>query len=160
MGETMPTHGRKAPDFTLRSCSGREVTLTDLQGHWVVLYFYPKDDTPGCTVEAQGFTEAAEDFRREGAIVLGVSPDDIDSHCKFTEKYGLDLELLEDTHHQVAERYSVWVEKNNFGKTYMGVQRATFLISPQGKIAHVWPKVKPEDHAQEVLRVLHERKVE
>jgi peroxiredoxin Q/BCP len=146
--------GRPAPDFTLVSDAGEPVTLSALQGRPVVLYFYPKDDTPGCTAQACGIRDAWGEFERAGAVVLGVSPDDERSHAKFKEKYGLQFPLLADTDHAVAEDYGVWVEKHNYGKTYMGVERSTFVIDPEGKVAKVMRRVKPDTHADDVLAAL------
>jgi thioredoxin-dependent peroxiredoxin len=148
---TMPQAGKKAPAFTLPDGQGNPVRLSGLKGKPVVVYFYPKDDTPGCTVEAQGFQGNIEGFKQRGAVVLGISPDSAASHCKFADKYGLEFQLLADEQHEVAEKYGVWVEKNRYGRKYMGIQRATFLIGPDGKIVEVWPKVKPEGHAEAVL---------
>ncbi len=150
----MPEAGKKAPAFTLPGSGGKPVKLSDFKGKRVVLYFYPKDDTPGCTTEAKEFQAAAADFEAANAVVLGVSPDGVEKHCKFAEKYGLGFELLADTEHAVAEKYGVWVEKSMYGKKYMGMQRATFLIDEQGKVAQVWPKVKPAGHAKQVLDAL------
>ena len=147
----MPAVGKKAPAFKTESSSGATVSLAGLKGQKVVLYFYPKDDTPGCTIEAQEFRASLDKFKKLGAVVLGVSPDDVKSHCKFINKFDLNFELLADTDHAVSEAYGVWVEKSMYGKKYMGVQRATFLIDGSGKLAAVWPKVKPEGHAAEVL---------
>ena len=147
----MPTEGKRAPAFTLKSSSGDSVNLSKLKGQAVVVYFYPKDDTPGCTVEAKEFRDAAAKFKKAGAVVFGVSPDDVESHCKFIDKYDLNFQLLADKDHKIAEKYGIWVEKNMYGKKYWGVQRATFLIDTDGKIAKVWPKVKPQGHAAEVL---------
>lgn len=149
--EDMPPIGKRAPAFTLPSSAGGKQVLSKLKGQAVVVYFYPRDDTPGCTIEAKEFRDAASKFKRAGATILGISPDTVETHCKFTTKYDLNFQLLADTEHAVAEKYGVWVEKNNYGKKYMGVQRATFLIDADGKIAHVWPKVKPAGHAEEVL---------
>jgi len=153
---TLPEAGKKAPAFSLPASGGKKLGLAGLKGRWVVLYFYPKDDTPGCTTEAKGFRDAAPAFEERNAVVLGVSPDDVASHCKFIDKHGLNFQLLADTDHALAEKYGVWVEKNMYGKKYMGVQRATFLIGPDGKIVRVWPKVKPADHAAEVLDAIDE----
>ncbi|MFP4499600.1 MAG: thioredoxin-dependent thiol peroxidase [Candidatus Hydrogenedentota bacterium] len=150
----MPAAGTKAPDFTLPDGQGKPVHLKGLKGKPVVVYFYPKDNTPGCTTEATGFQANMDAFRQRGAVVLGISPDNAASHCKFADKYGIEFQLLADEHHQAAEKYGVWVEKNRAGKTYMGIQRATFLIDPAGKVAAVWPKVKPDGHAQDVLEQL------
>jgi len=151
---TMPDVGQPAPAFTLPASNGKEVRLSELRGGPVILYFYPKDDTPGCTVEAQGFRDASAEFSALGAAVFGVSADSVDSHCRFAGKYALDFPLLADTSHQVAEKYGVWVEKNRGGRISMGIQRATFLIDAEGKIARVWANVKPEGHAQEVLQAV------
>ncbi len=147
----IPQVGQRAPAFSLANEQGREIALADLKHQPVVLYFYPRDDTPGCTIEAKGFRDNLQQFEQRGALVLGVSPDSVDSHCKFADKYGLNFHLLSDPSHAVAEKYGVWVEKNRYGKTYTGIQRATFLISPDGKIAKVWPNVTPDGHAKEVL---------
>ena len=148
---SLPEVGKKAPAFTLPSSSGTNVKLSDISGSPVVVYFYPKDDTPGCTVEAKGFQALAANYEKAGVRVLGVSPDGVASHCTFAGKYGLSFELLADENHEVAEKYGVWVEKSMYGKKYWGVQRSTLLIDRDGRIAQVWPKVKPEGHADEVL---------
>jgi peroxiredoxin Q/BCP len=148
------TEGEPAPDFTLPSDTGEEVSLSDFRGRPVVLYFYPKDDTPGCTAQAQGIRDAYADFEKAGAIVLGVSPDSVKRHVKFKEKYGLPFTLLADPEHEVAERYGVWGEKRYMGRTYMGIDRTTFVISPDGSVAKVIPKVKPDTHAADVLGAL------
>jgi len=147
----IPAEGSKAPAFSLKDGQGATVKLSDLKGAPVVLYFYPKDDTPGCTVEAKEFQSALKSFEKAGAKVIGVSPDNQASHCKFADKFGLKFTLLCDENHAVAEKFGLWVEKSMYGKKYMGVQRATFLIDGDGKISKVWPKVKPEGHAAEVL---------
>jgi peroxiredoxin Q/BCP len=147
----MPEPGMEAPDFSLPSGSGEEVTLSDYRGKPVVLYFYPKDDTPGCTVEAKAFRDVLEDFEDMGAVVVGISPDNAESHGKFSDKFGLNFPLLCDSDHEVASLYGTWVEKNRYGKLAWGVQRATFLIDRDGRIAKVWPNVKVERHAGEVL---------
>src|SRR5918999_3768409 len=128
----MVEEGKQAPDFELTSDSGERVRLSSLRGQPVVLYFYPRDDTPGCTAQACGIRDAWEELERRGAIVLGVSPDDPRSHLKFKEKYGLPFTLLADEDHTVAEQYGVWVEKNMAGRKYMGVERSTFVIDPNG----------------------------
>lgn len=150
----MPEPGKKAPAFTLPDSQGDKLRLSALQGQPVVLYFYPKDDTPGCTTEAQGFQARLPEFAQRHAVVLGVSPDDAASHCTFADKYGLEFRLLSDTDHAVAEKYGVWVEKNRYGRKYWGVQRATFLIDEKGKVVRVWPRVKPDGHADEVLAAI------
>lgn len=150
----MPNVGDKAPDFQLQDQSGNTVALSQLAGKHVVLYFYPKDDTPGCTKEACSFRDECSALQAAGAVVLGVSTDDVRSHDKFARKYSLPFPLLADTGHQVAEAYGVWGEKSLYGRKFLGVNRSTFLISPQGKVSHVWPKVKVESHVQEVLAAL------
>lgn len=151
---SVPRAGDQAPAFEAQAHTGETIRLEDLRGKPVVLYFYPKDDTPGCTVEAKQFQASVADFQKAGATVLGVSPDDVDSHCKFADKFSLTFPLLADTDHALAEQYGVWVEKNRFGRKYWGVQRATFLIGPDGTIQQAWPKVKPEGHAAEVLSAI------
>jgi thioredoxin-dependent peroxiredoxin len=146
--------GKQAPDFELTSDSGERVRLSALRGQPVVLYFYPKDDTPGCTAQACGIRDAWGEFERRGAVVLGVSRDDETSHLKFKEKYGLPFPLLADTDHAVADDYGVWVEKTNYGKTYMGIERSTFVIGADGNVAKVMRRVKPDTHADEVLAAL------
>jgi peroxiredoxin Q/BCP len=150
----MPTEGQPAPDFTLTSDTGEHVTLADLRGRPVVLYFYPRDDTPGCTTQACGIRDAWGKFERRGAVVLGVSPDSAASHVKFRAKYDLPFTLLADTDHAVAEAYGTWVEKSMYGKTYMGVERSTFVIGADGNIIKVMRKVKPDRHADDVLAAL------
>ena len=147
----IPKEGSKAPAISLKDGNGNAVKLSDFKGKFVVLYFYPKDDTPGCTIEANEFQASMADFKKAGAVVIGISPDSEKSHCKFADKFGLKFTLLADEGHLVAEKYGLWVEKSMYGKKYMGVQRATFLIDGDGKIAKAWPKVKPEGHAEEVL---------
>jgi peroxiredoxin Q/BCP len=148
------TEGEPAPDFTLASDTGEAVSLSDFRGKPVVLYFYPKDDTPGCTAQACGIRDAYADFEAAGAVVLGVSPDSVARHVKFREKYGLPFTLLADPEHEVAERYGVWGEKRYMGRTYLGINRTTFVISPDGSVARVMPEVKPDTHADDVLGVL------
>jgi thioredoxin-dependent peroxiredoxin len=148
------TEGSPAPDFTLTSDTGDTVSLSALKGRPVVLYFYPKDDTPGCTAQACGIRDAWGEFERSGAVVLGVSPDSEASHVKFKEKYELPFTLLADPNHATAEAYGVWVEKSRYGKTYMGVERSTFVVDSDGKLAKVMRRVKPETHADDVLAVL------
>jgi len=146
--------GRPAPDFTLTSDSGEAVSLSSLKGSPVVLYFYPKDDTPGCTAQACGIRDAYGEFEDAGAIVLGVSPDGEASHAKFKEKYELPFTLLADADHAVADEYGVWGEKTFAGKTYMGVERSTFVIDPDGNVGRIFRKVKPDEHADQVLDAL------
>ena len=150
----MVSEGEQAPDFTATADAGERVSLSDFRGKPVVLYFYPRDDTPGCTTQACGIRDAYAEFERAGAVVLGVSPDSEKKHVKFKEKYNLPFTLLADPEHEVAERYGTWGEKRYMGKTYWGVQRATFLIAPDGTVAKVWPKVKPDTHADDVLAAL------
>jgi peroxiredoxin Q/BCP len=146
--------GRPAPDFTLTSDSGETVSLSSLKGSPVVLYFYPKDDTPGCTAQACGIRDAYGEFEDAGAIVLGVSPDGEASHAKFKEKYELPFTLLADADHAVADAYGVWGEKTFAGKTYMGVERSTFVIDADGNVVKEMRKVKPDTHADDVLAAL------
>jgi thioredoxin-dependent peroxiredoxin len=148
--------GDKAPDFTADTNAGEELSLRDLRGQAVVLYFYPKDDTPGCTKQACGIRDAYEDFREAGAVVLGVSPDPVKSHVKFVKKFELPFTLLADEDKAIANAYGVWGEKSFMGRKYMGNHRVTFLIDENGKIARIWPAVKPETHANEVLAALRE----
>lgn len=143
-----------APDFGLLSDTGEQVTLSSFRGKKVVLYFYPKDDTPGCTKEACSFRDDHSLFLMKGAVVIGISPDGPESHRQFRTKYGLPFYLLSDPDHQVAEAYGAWGEKTRFGKTYEGILRTTLVIDEQGRILKVFPNVKPEDHAQEVLEYL------
>ena len=143
-----------APDFALESDQGETVTLSDLRGKKVVLYFYPKDDTPGCTKEACSFRDDYSQFLGKGAVVIGVSPDPEASHQKFRAKYGLPFYLLSDPEHSVAEMYGAWGEKRSFGRTYEGILRTTFVIDEEGVVAKVFENVKPEGHAAEVLEVL------
>jgi len=147
----MLKEGSAAPNFTTTNTDGDPVKLKELRGRKVVLYFYPKDDTPGCTKEACSFRDAFSEFKKRGIEVLGVSTDSEASHKKFTAKYKLPFTLLADTDHSVADAYGVYGEKKFMGRTYMGVKRVTFLIDDKGKIKKVFEKVKPEDHAQEVL---------
>ena len=146
--------GDVAPDFELPSDSGETVKLSSLRGKPVVLYFYPKDDTPGCTTQACGLRDAYGELERAGAVVLGVSPDDEGSHVKFREKYSLPFTLLADTDHAVAERYGAWGEKTYAGRTYTGVLRTTFVVDADGKVGKVIENVKPATHADDVLAAL------
>ena len=144
--------GSKAPDFKLPSSDGKNIALKDFKGKdRVVLYFYPKDDTPGCTVEACGFRDAVKTIQKTGAIVLGVSPDGADSHNKFIQKFKLPFVLLSDADKKVCKDYGVWVKKSMYGREYMGVARSTFIIGKDGKIEKIFEKVKPDGHAEEVL---------
>jgi peroxiredoxin Q/BCP len=148
--------GTRAPDFTLEDQDGTKVRLRDLAGRWLVLYFYPKDDTPGCTVEACDFTSAMPAFEGLDATVLGVSPDSPESHRRFAEKHALRVRLLSDPTHATMEAYGAWGERTLYGKTSTGVLRTTLLLNPQGKVAHVWPRVRVEGHAEAVRRKLEE----
>jgi peroxiredoxin Q/BCP len=146
--------GATAPDFTLKSDAGEEVRLSALRGKPVVLYFYPQDDTPGCTKEACAFRDRSSDLAAKGAVVLGVSPDDVASHGKFRDKYSLNFPLLADTDHKVADLYGAWREKNMYGKKSMGIQRSTFLIDATGMVRKVWKKVSVDGHDAQVLAAL------
>jgi len=146
--------GKPAPDFELKSDSGETVRLSDFRSKPVVVYFYPKDDTPGCTTQACGIRDNYDAFGERGAVVLGISPDDETSHVKFKQKYGLPFTLLADPDHQVAEQYGVWGERRMYGKTYMGIERSTFVIDPDGNVAHVMRRVKPDTHVEQVLQAL------
>jgi thioredoxin-dependent peroxiredoxin len=150
----MVEQGDQAPDFTLPDQDGNPVTLSELRGQPVVLYFYPKADTPGCTTQACGIRDHRAEYQRAGAKVLGVSPDPVIAIQKFAGKYNLGFELLADEKHEVADLYGVWGEKKMYGRTYMGVQRATFIIDPVGKVAHVIPKASPKTHDDVVLEAL------
>ncbi len=155
-GESTLSDGKKAPAFTLESSQGGKVRLKDLEGRWVVLYFYPKDATPGCTTEAQDFRDAKDALAERGAVVLGVSKDTIASHQKFAEKQSLDFALLSDPEGEVIAKYGAWGEKNMYGKKMMGIIRTTVLIDPAGKVRRVWPKVRVKGHVDEVLAALDE----
>ena len=146
--------GKQAPDFELQTDRGEALRLSAQRGKPVVLYFYPKDDTPGCTKEACAFRDRRPELAERGALVLGVSPDDVSSHAAFRDKYSLDFPLLADPDHQVAETYGAWREKNNYGKKYMGVQRSTFLIDGDGVVRKVWKKVDVTEHDQQVIDAL------
>ena len=150
----MPHTGEIAPDFSLPDDNGATVQLSHLAGRHIVLYFYPKDDTPGCTTEAVDFSCMATDFASAGADILGISPDGSKSHNKFKAKHGLTLRLVADSEKKAAEAYGVWVEKSMYGRAYMGVERATFLIDPKGRIIKIWRKVKVPGHAADVLAAL------
>ena len=146
--------GKPAPDFTLTDQHGKKVTLSKLKGSPVVLYFYPKDDTPGCTKEACAFRDAHADYEKAGAKVLGVSPDAAESHAKFAEKYELPFTLLADTETKVCESFGVWKEKSMYGKKYMGVERTTFVIDAEGIVRKIFPKVKVDGHSEQVLEAV------
>ncbi|PLZ28586.1 thioredoxin-dependent thiol peroxidase [Fischerella thermalis] len=148
--------GEKAPDFTAPNQDGNLISLNDFQSQWLILYFYPKDDTPGCTTEAKEFTDLSQEFSALGAKIVGVSPDTEKSHGKFIQKHNLSIQLLSDPEHQVCEAYGVWQLKKFMGKEYMGVVRSTFLIAPDGKLAYVWSNVKVKGHVAAVLAKLQE----
>ena len=150
----IPAVGSKAPSFKLPASTGETIDLAKLKGKRVVLYFYPRADTPGCTKQACGFRDAIASYKKLGVPVFGISPDPIEDVKKFADKFQLNFPLLADADHAVAERYGVWAEKSMYGKKYMGVNRTTFIIDADGKVAHVMEKVKPEGHDQEVLKLL------
>lgn len=150
----MVEEGSPAPDFELATDEGERVRLSDLKGSPVVLYFYPADDTPGCTAQACEIRDQWSQFRERGAVVLGLSPDDEESHARFREKYSLPFTLLADPGHDVAEEYGVWVEKNNYGRKSMGIERSTFVIDEDGNVVRALRRVKPEGHAEKVLEAL------
>ena len=157
---TNPEEGQEAPDFELpgTEAEGREtrVRLSELKGRRVVLYFYPKDDTPGCTTQACGIRDAWPRFGETGAAVFGLSADDVESHRRFADKYDLPFPLLADTDHEVAEAYGVWKEKKLYGRKHWGIERSTFVIGPDGRIEHVFRRVKPAQHADQVLAALND----
>ncbi len=146
--------GDKAPDFCLQDASEKEICLEDFRGKWVILYFYPKDNTSGCTKEATGFTEKLDEIHQLGAEVIGVSKDSIKSHQNFIKKHNLKIKLLSDPEHKVIEKYGAWQLKKNYGREYYGTVRSTFLIDPEGKIAFIWPKVRVKGHVEEVISKL------
>jgi peroxiredoxin Q/BCP len=146
--------GNKAPDFTLETGDGEKIKLSSLKGKKVVLYFYPRDNTPGCTREACAFRDGLSKLKRKGAIVLGVSTDSAASHKKFADKFDLNFPLLADIDRKVVEKYGAWQEKSNYGKKYMGIVRSTVIIDENGKVAHIFPKVKVDGHFEEVLEAL------
>ena len=146
--------GDKAPAFTVATSGGGKISLAEYLGKNVILYFYPRDDTPGCTKEACAFRDGFADFKKKGAVIFGVSPDSVKSHDKFVEKFKLPFTLLADEDKKIVNDYGVWGEKSFMGKKYLGVFRVTFLIGPDGKIKKIWPTVKPEEHAAEVLAAL------
>jgi len=151
-----PLEGAKAPAFTLAADNGSKIKLSDLKGSPVVLYFYPADDTPGCTKEACAFRDRSAELKKLGAKVFGVSPDDVASHVKFRDKFNLNFPLLADPDHAVAEKFGAWREKNMYGKTSMGIVRSTFLIGPDGMIKKVWRSVKVDGHDEKVIEALKE----
>lgn len=148
--------GSKVPAFTLKDQHGKSVKLSNFKGHPVVVYFYPKDDTPGCTKEACAFRDQQTHLQQLGAVVLGISPDDAASHGKFATKYDLNFPLLVDTEHKVAEKFGAWREKNMYGKVSWGIQRSTFLIDATGKVARAWKRVQVDGHDQQVMTALRE----
>ncbi len=148
--------GEKAPDFTLEANNGEKVSLSDFKGKNVVLYFYPKDMTPGCTTEACDFRDHHSEFSDQNTVILGVSPDPVDRHKKFIEKHDLPFLLLADEDHEVAEKYGVWQLKKNFGKEYMGIVRSTFIINEDGELVKEWRKVRVKDHVEEALNYIKE----
>ena len=150
----MLSENQPAPEFELATDTGKKVKLSDFRGRKVVLYFYPKDDTPGCTTQACDLRDRIEEIDAKGAVVLGVSPDDVASHQKFKEKFGLNFTLLADTDHSVAEAYGVWKEKNLYGKKSMGVERTSFIIDEDGNIAKILPRVKPAEHVGQILELV------
>jgi thioredoxin-dependent peroxiredoxin len=150
----MVSENQTAPDFELAADDGSKVKLSDFRGRKVILYFYPKDDTPGCTTQACDLRDHVQEIDAKGAVVLGVSPDDVASHKKFKEKFSLNFRLLADTDHKVAEAYGVWKEKNLYGKKSMGVERTSFIIDENGNIAKILPRVKPAEHAGQVLELV------
>ena len=154
MAEASLKEGSRAPDFCLPDQGHNTVCLKEFKDRWVVLYFYPKDDTPGCTTEACDFTNSLKDFEQLDSVVLGVSPDSPESHVKFSDKYKLKLRLLSDPEHQVLETYGAWGKKMNYVKESMGVIRSTYLIDPQGKVRRIWPKVSVAGHVDEVRQTL------
>lgn len=151
----MLKEGQKAPGFNLKNDAGEDISLNDFAGRTVVLYFYPKDDTPGCTKEACDFRDHGKTFQKKNAVILGVSADSIESHVKFKKKYGLPFQLLSDPDKKTIQAYGVWKEKSMYGKKYMGIERTTFVISPDGKIAKIYPKVSVTNHIADVLENLN-----
>jgi len=154
---TLPV-GKKAPAFSAEIDSGKKISLSDFNGKWVVLYFYPKDDTPGCTKEACSFRDNMDSITKAGAVVIGVSPDAVKSHVKFKEKYDLNFHLVSDNNKKICEKYGAYGEKIMYGKTIKGVIRSTYIINPEGKIAYVFPKVKVDGHVEEVINILKQMK--
>jgi peroxiredoxin Q/BCP len=150
----MPEEGSKAPDFKLKNQNGEPISLNDFKGKNVVLYFYPKDDTSGCTAEACSFRDDFPKFEKTDAVILGISPDSVESHKKFEQKYRLNFNLLSDEKKEILQKYEVWKEKNMYGRKYMGVERTTYIIGPEGKIKKIFRKVKVSGHNKEVLEAL------
>lgn len=156
MEQSLPSVGSHAPEFSLSDHQGTPVTLQSLRGTWAVLYFYPKDNTSGCTMEAVEFSALLEQFQQLNARVLGISPDSVKSHCKFRESKSLTVTLLSDPNSEVLSRYGAWKQKSMYGREYMGVERSTVLVAPDGMVAFHWAKVKAAGHAQQVLEKLRE----
>ncbi|MEL6440469.1 MAG: thioredoxin-dependent thiol peroxidase [Cyanobacteria bacterium J06621_8] len=152
-----PQVGQAAPNFSVKDQDSNLINLQDFSDRWLVLYFYPKDNTPGCTTEAQDFTNYAPQFQGLGATIVGVSPDSVKSHCKFIDKHNLSLKLLSDPEHEIIKAYGVWRLKKFMGKEYMGVIRSTFLINPDGQVAQVWDKVRVKGHVEQVLQELKQQ---
>ncbi|MCD6117700.1 peroxiredoxin [bacterium] len=152
----VPDKGKKAADFCLPDENKKEICLKEFRGSWVVLYFYPKDNTSGCTLEAIDFSEYLTKFESLNTQIIGISPDSPESHCKFREKHNLKIRLLSDKEHTVIEKYGAWVLKKNYGREYYGVQRSTFIINPDGMVDFVWPKVKVKGHVEDVLAKVKE----
>jgi peroxiredoxin Q/BCP len=150
----MPEEGSKAPNFKLKNQNGETISLSDFKGKNVVLYFYPKDDTSGCTAEACSFRDDFPKFEKTDAVILGVSPDSVESHKKFEQKYRLNFNLLSDEKKEILQKYEIWKEKNMYGRKYMGVERTTYIIGPEGKIKKIFRKVKVSGHNKEVLEAL------
>ncbi len=151
---TQPAINTPAPNFRAKNQDNKELSLADFKGKNVVLYFYPKDDTPGCTTQACGLRDSFDEILKTGAMVIGISPDSPASHRKFIEKYGLPFDLLADEDHAISKAYGVWVEKSMYGKRYFGIERSTFIIGPNGDTTHIFPKVKPAAHSDQVLEAL------
>ncbi len=147
----------KAPNFCLKNQNNKHICLQDLAGKWVVLYFYPKDNTPGCTLEAKNFTQSSKEFSKLNATIVGISPDSVDSHKGFEEKHDIGITLLSDPDHQALNDYDVWKPKKLYGREFLGVQRSTFLIDPDGRIVQQWRKVKVQGHTKEVIETIKER---
>jgi len=148
---------KEAPNFCLKDQNDNLVCLNDFKGKWTIVYFYPKDNTPGCTLEARNFTLAAEDLKKQNTAIIGISPDSVNSHKNFCEKKNLDLTLLSDADHKILNYYGVWKPRKMYGREFFGVVRSTFLIDPEGKIAYIWPKVKVVGHIDDVKSILNEK---
>jgi len=152
----IPEKGEKAFNFCLPDENEKEICLNQFKDSWVILYFYPKDNTSGCTLEAIDFSEYLNKFESLNTVIIGISPDSPESHCRFREKHNLKIMLLSDKEHKVIDKYGAWVLKKNYGREYYGVQRSTFIINPDGRIVYVWPKVKVKEHVEDVLAKLRE----